>query len=79
MTRPLSMDIRERAMARLDAGETVRAIAEALSVARLGLVCIAVVSLPGAATMTSNGSAARADHRRSVFTWRPRQPTMGVS
>ena len=33
MTKPLSMDIRERAMARLVAGETVRRIAEALSVA----------------------------------------------
>ena len=33
MTKPLSMDIRERAMARLDAGETVRAVASALSVA----------------------------------------------
>jgi putative transposase len=33
MTKPLSMDIRERAMARLEAGETVRAVAEALSVA----------------------------------------------
>ncbi len=32
MTKALSMDIRERAMARLDAGETVRAVAEALSV-----------------------------------------------
>ena len=38
MTRPLSMDIRERAMARLDAGETVRAIAEALSVAPSSVV-----------------------------------------
>ena len=33
MTKPLSMDIRARAMARLDAGESVRRIAEALSVA----------------------------------------------
>jgi transposase len=32
------MDIRERAMARLDAGETVRAIAEALSVAPSSVV-----------------------------------------
>ena len=32
MTKPLSMDIRERAMTRLDAGETVRRVAEALSV-----------------------------------------------
>ena len=38
MTRPLSTDIRERAMARLDAGETVRAIAEALSVAPSSVV-----------------------------------------
>ena len=33
MTRFLSMDIRHRAMARLDLGETVRDVAEALSVA----------------------------------------------
>lgn len=33
MTKPLSMDIRDRAMARLDAGETVREAAAALSVA----------------------------------------------
>ena len=32
MTKPLSMDIRERAMTRLDAGETVRAVADALSI-----------------------------------------------
>jgi putative transposase len=38
MTRPLSMDIRSRAMARLDAGETVRAVAEALSVAPSSVV-----------------------------------------
>ena len=38
MTKPLSMDIRERAMARLDAGETVRAMAEALSVAPSSVV-----------------------------------------
>ena len=38
MTKPLSMDIRERAMARLDAGETVRRIAEALSVAPSSVV-----------------------------------------
>ena len=38
MTKPLSMDIRERAMARLDAGETVREVAEALSVAPSGVV-----------------------------------------
>jgi putative transposase len=38
MTKPLSMDIRERAMARLDAGETVRAVAEALSVAPSSVV-----------------------------------------
>ena len=31
--RPYSMDLRDRAMARLDAGETVRVVAEALSVA----------------------------------------------
>lgn len=31
MTKPLSMDIRELAMARLNAGESVRRIAEALS------------------------------------------------
>ena len=38
MTKALSMDIRERAMARLDAGETVRRIAEALSVAPSSVV-----------------------------------------
>jgi transposase len=38
MTPPLSMDIRERAMARLDAGESVRSIAEALSVAPSSVV-----------------------------------------
>ena len=38
MTKPLSMDIRERAMARLDAGETVRVVAEALSVAPSSVV-----------------------------------------
>jgi transposase len=38
MTKPLSMDIRERAMARLDAGETVRRVAEALSVAPSSVV-----------------------------------------
>ena len=32
MTRPYSEDIRERALARADAGETVRAIAEALQI-----------------------------------------------
>ena len=38
MTRALSMAIRERAMARLHAGETVRAVAEALSVAPSSVV-----------------------------------------
>ena len=38
MTKPLSMDIRDRAMARLDAGETVRRVAEALSVAPSSVV-----------------------------------------
>ncbi len=38
MTKPLSMDIRDRAMARLDAGETVRAVAEALSVGPSSMV-----------------------------------------
>jgi transposase len=38
MTKPLSMDIRERAMARLDAGKTVRRIAEAPSVAPSSVV-----------------------------------------
>jgi len=38
MTKPLSMDIRERAMSRLDAGETVRAVALALSVAPSSVV-----------------------------------------
>ena len=42
MTRPLSMDIRERAMARLDAGETVRAIAEAHAGAEGALLPILV-------------------------------------
>jgi putative transposase len=32
MTRPFSKDIRERALARADAGETVRSIAEALQI-----------------------------------------------
>ena len=38
MAKPLSMDIRDRAMARLDSGETVRAAAEALSVAPSSVV-----------------------------------------
>lgn len=38
MTKPLAMDIRDRAMARLDAGETVRRIAEAPSVAPSNVV-----------------------------------------
>lgn len=38
MTKPLSMDIRNRAMARLEAGATVRRVAEALSVAPSGVV-----------------------------------------
>ena len=38
MTKPLSMDIRDRAMARLDAGEAVRRIAGALSVAPSSVV-----------------------------------------
>lgn len=38
MTKPLSMDIRERAVARLDAGETVRAVADALSIAPSSVV-----------------------------------------
>ena len=33
MAKPYSMDLRERAIARLDAGESVRTVAEALSVA----------------------------------------------
>lgn len=33
MVKPLSIDLRERAMARLDGGETVRDVGEALSVA----------------------------------------------
>ncbi|MCK1587755.1 helix-turn-helix domain-containing protein, partial [Bradyrhizobium sp. 169] len=32
MTRPYSEDLRERALARADAGETVRSIAEALQI-----------------------------------------------
>ncbi len=38
MTKPLSMDIWERAMALLDAGETVRAVADTLSVAPSSVV-----------------------------------------
>ena len=38
MATPLSMDIRSRAMMRLDAGETVREVAEALSVAPSSVV-----------------------------------------
>ncbi len=38
VTRALSMDIRDRAMARLDAGETVRAVADALSVSPSSVV-----------------------------------------
>lgn len=38
MTKPLSMDIRDRAMARLDAGETVREAAGALSIAPSSVV-----------------------------------------
>ena len=38
MTRPLSMDLRERAMVRLAAGESVRAVAAALSVSASSVV-----------------------------------------
>lgn len=38
MARPLSMDLRERAMARLATGESVRAVAAALSVAPSSVV-----------------------------------------
>jgi transposase len=38
MGRPISMDLRERAMARLDRGETVRQVAAALSVAPSSVV-----------------------------------------
>jgi len=38
MTRPLSMDLRSRAMARLEAGESVRVVAAALSVAPSSVV-----------------------------------------
>ena len=38
MTRPLSMDLRERAMARLAAGESVRAVAAALSISPSSVV-----------------------------------------
>ena len=38
MTKPLSMDIRERAMARPDAGGTVRAVADPLSIAPSSVV-----------------------------------------
>ena len=37
-TKPLSVDIRDRAMARLDAGKTVREVADALSVAPSSVV-----------------------------------------
>lgn len=36
MTKALSMDLRERAMARLDAGETVRRVGDALSIVPSG-------------------------------------------
>ena len=38
MARPYSMDLRERAIARLEAGESVRAVAAALSVAPSSVV-----------------------------------------
>lgn len=38
MTRPLSMDLRNRAMARLAAGESVRAVAAALSISASSVV-----------------------------------------
>jgi putative transposase len=38
MTRPLSMDLRDRAMARVAAGESVRAVASALSVSPASVV-----------------------------------------
>jgi hypothetical protein len=38
MTKHLSMDIREHAMPRLDAGETVRAVADALQIAPSSVV-----------------------------------------
>lgn len=38
MARPYSMDLRERAIARLDAGESVRTVAAALSVAPSSVV-----------------------------------------
>lgn len=38
MTRPLSMDLRERAMARLAAGESIRAVAAALSISPSSVV-----------------------------------------
>lgn len=38
MGRPISMDLRERAMARLDRGETVRQVAAALAVAPSSVV-----------------------------------------
>lgn len=38
MTKPLSMDLRERAMARVAAGESVRAVAAALSIAPSSVV-----------------------------------------
>ncbi|MDB5633408.1 MAG: hypothetical protein JWR49_2263 [Tardiphaga sp.] len=38
MTRPLSMDLRKRAMARLAAGESIRAVAAALSISPSSVV-----------------------------------------
>ena len=51
MTRPLSMDIRDCAMTPLDAGETVREAAEALSVAPSSVV-------KGSQRRRTSGSAA---------------------
>jgi transposase len=38
MTRPYSMDLRERAVARVQSGESVRAVAEALSISASSVV-----------------------------------------
>ena len=38
MTKPYSMDLRERALARVEAGESVRSIAEALSISPSSVV-----------------------------------------
>ncbi len=62
MTRPLSMDLRERAMVRLASGESVRSVAAALSVS------------PSSVVKWSKRLRETAARRRvgSAATWRPR-------